>query len=297
MADQIDNVQDPAFVREQYASQDNANALAFPIIPSTAVTSINGITGPTVTLAGGTSGFSYAPGGSTLTLVGPLTAKGDIYTRTNAVGIRQAVGSDGQVLTADSGQTTGIKWATPTTGTVTHTGALTANQLVIGNGTDDIKVLGSAGTTVQVLHGNAGGAPTFAAVSLTADVSGVLPVANGGVDQAAWTSWTPTLTPDGGTINSSSTACFYQQQGKTVHVRGSITLTTVTAGSGGLNASLPVTAKDAGFAFSGTESNATANSLSIYGASTTAMRIWFYNTTTVLTSGKVITFAGVYEAA
>lgn len=64
-------------------------------------------------------------------------------------------------------------------GTVTHTaGALVANQLVIGNALADLKTLGSLGTTTTVLHGNAGGPPTFGAVSLTADVSGVLPVAN-----------------------------------------------------------------------------------------------------------------------
>ena len=36
------------------------------------------------------------------------------------------------------------------------------------------------GTTTTVLHGNAAGNPSWAAVSLTADVSGTLPVANGG---------------------------------------------------------------------------------------------------------------------
>lgn len=62
------------------------------------------------------------------------------------------------------------------TGTVTHTaGALTLNQLVVGNGAADIAVLGTLGTTTTVLHGNAAGAPTFGAVSLTADVSGTLP--------------------------------------------------------------------------------------------------------------------------
>lgn len=38
----------------------------------------------------------------------------------------------------------------------------------------------AAGTSTTVLHGNASGAPTFGAVSLTADVSGTLPIANGG---------------------------------------------------------------------------------------------------------------------
>ncbi len=66
-------------------------------------------------------------------------------------------------------------------GTVTHTaGNLTANAVVLGNAVADITVLGSLGTTTTVLHGNAAGAPTFGAVSLTADVSGTLPLANGG---------------------------------------------------------------------------------------------------------------------
>lgn len=66
-------------------------------------------------------------------------------------------------------------------GTVTHTvGALTANALVVGNGAADTDVLASLGTTTTVLHGNAAGRPTYGAVALAADVSGLLPVANGG---------------------------------------------------------------------------------------------------------------------
>jgi hypothetical protein len=66
-------------------------------------------------------------------------------------------------------------------GTVTHTvGALTANALVLGNGGADTVILGSLGTTTTLLHGNAAGAPTYGAVVLTTDVSGILPGANGG---------------------------------------------------------------------------------------------------------------------
>ena len=66
-------------------------------------------------------------------------------------------------------------------GTVTHTaGALTANAVVVGNTAGDIKVLASLGTTTTVLHGNAAGLPTFGSVVLTTDVSGILPIANGG---------------------------------------------------------------------------------------------------------------------
>lgn len=42
------------------------------------------------------------------------------------------------------------------------------------------------GTTTTVLHGNAAGNASFGAVSLTADVSGILPVANGGTGQGTY---------------------------------------------------------------------------------------------------------------
>lgn len=64
---------------------------------------------------------------------------------------------------------------------------LTANRIVIGGGASPITVLGSLGTTTTVLHGNAAGAPTFGAVSLTADVTGTLPVGNGGTGNTTGT--------------------------------------------------------------------------------------------------------------
>ena len=65
-------------------------------------------------------------------------------------------------------------------------GALTQYALVIGGGAGAAPtVVASVGTTTTVLHGNASGAPTFGAVSLTADVSGTLPIANGGTNSTA----------------------------------------------------------------------------------------------------------------
>jgi hypothetical protein len=61
--------------------------------------------------------------------------------------------------------------------------ALSGSTIIISNGTGIVQ--GAAGTATTVLHGNAGGAPTYSAVSLTADVSGTLPVANGGTGQAS----------------------------------------------------------------------------------------------------------------
>jgi hypothetical protein len=67
-------------------------------------------------------------------------------------------------------------------------GALTANALLLGGGAGAAPtVLGSLGTTSTVLHGNAAGAPTFGAVALGSDVSGTLPLGNGGTGLTSFT--------------------------------------------------------------------------------------------------------------
>lgn len=84
---------------------------------------------------------------------------------------------------------------TPVTGTVnsggipyfntqtqmSSSGVLGIHQLVLGGGVGLApNTLGTLGTGTQVLHGNATGNPTWSAVALGADVSGILPLANGG---------------------------------------------------------------------------------------------------------------------
>jgi len=59
------------------------------------------------------------------------TTKGDIFVATgNATLVRQGVGSNGQVLTANSAQADGVEWATPSSGSMTllHTIALSTTS-------------------------------------------------------------------------------------------------------------------------------------------------------------------------
>lgn len=82
----------------------------------------------------------------------PLTTKGDLYTFTT-VNARLGVGSDGQVLIADSAQTAGIKW-----GSVTGTGTVTSVSVVTANG--------FAGTVAT--------STSTPAITLTTSITGVL---------------------------------------------------------------------------------------------------------------------------
>jgi hypothetical protein len=98
------------------------------------------------------------------TLISGLATSGANSNITSLSGLTTPL-STGQGGTGQSSNFTqyGVVYA-PTTTTLGNTGA---------------------GTTTTVLHGNAAGAPTYGAVSLTTDVTGTLPIANGGTNGTA----------------------------------------------------------------------------------------------------------------
>lgn len=112
-----------------------------------------------------------------------LTTKGDVYVATAASTIaRQAVGTDGQILTSDSAQTNGIKWADPaaaptSSSEITNcsfTTSVAANALTValkdGGGSDP-----SAGSPCKIGFRHATiTTGTYAQVSATAATSVVV---------------------------------------------------------------------------------------------------------------------------
>ena len=150
-------------------------------ISNTGVTSIQGETGDVTFDAGdgidvtGTTITNTDAGSAQNIFKNVITPDGTtISAATNNDTINFAAGS-GIDITGDSGSNT-ITITSNASGTLsglTTNGVLYATDATDATSTDE-------GPTGTVLHGNTGGAPSFSAIDLTADVTGVLPYGNGG---------------------------------------------------------------------------------------------------------------------
>lgn len=104
----------------------------------------------TKALAGDGTFRTFGGGGSS-----PLTTKGDLYGH-STVDARIPVGANGQVLTADSAQALGVKWATPFASPLTTKGDLYTHSTVdarLGVGSDGQVLIASSAASMGLVWG------------------------------------------------------------------------------------------------------------------------------------------------
>lgn len=156
---------------------------------STLATGYMKVTTGTGTITSQAVPIPVADGGTGAT---SFTTNGIIYKGATALA-STAAGTTGTILKGNTGAAPtfgAISLTADVTGTLpvenggTEATSFTSNGVLYGNATGAIQVT-AAGASNTVLHGNTGVAPSYSAVSLTADVTGTLPIARGGTNNSS----------------------------------------------------------------------------------------------------------------
>ena len=212
-----------------------------------------GTNGQVLTAASGqTTGLQWAtPTDTTKVPLSTVTAKGDLIAATASGAVSNlAVGTNGQVLTADSAQATGAKWADGPAATLTTTGDLlyasaanTPARLAVGSNTQYLTSNGTiptwtaapaSGSLTQLTTGSLAGSASVAISSISQSYKKLVLQVQGWYD-AGYT--TPRFTVNGSSATSYAyTANALNSTAFAGNTSGASYINGFVAGNGGANA-------------------------------------------------------------
>ena len=158
----------------------------------------------TLSLSGGGSGTVTSIATAGLLAGGTITSSGTITTNMNTgklVGRSTAGSGVMEEITVGSGLSLSAGTLSATGGGGGVSSISVTSPITSTGGTTPSIGMVNQGTSTTVLHGNAAGNPTFGAVVLTTDVSGTLPIANGGTGLTAVGANNTVLTSNGSTAS------------------------------------------------------------------------------------------------
>lgn len=303
-----DVVNDPTLVYDQY-SQGDTNVENFFVNenlppPSGVVTTVNGIFGPVVNITGGATGLAFSTGANPSALSGTLDVDNGGTGRTtltnhgvvigaaaSPVNVTSA-GTAGQVLTSN-GASADPTFQTGTSGTVTSFSATPTGIFDVANPTTTPALSLDNQSANTVLAGPSSGGATTPAFRALVDAD---------LPQSTWSTYTPTVTAQTGTITTSSaTGRFKQLSGKTMVAEVDVTITAAGTGAGSLLVTLPSNAAAHNYTGSSYEYAATGKNggalilPATFGAGVVAMRD--ASAATYIVSGNSVAATIVYELA
>jgi len=163
-------------------------------------------TASTINIGVGTAAdtINIGTGGTTADAITIGNAVGDLVLNDNNWSINSAgaitttnnISTTGTGTITSAGTLTASNGLTVSSGATTFTGLTTNGGLLYTNGSGVLAQMASSGTSTTVLHGNAAGAPSYSSVALATDVSGTLPIANGGTGQTTAVAAFDALSPN-----------------------------------------------------------------------------------------------------
>ena len=212
-------------------------------------------------------------------------------------------GTTGQVLAKASNTDLDYSWTTPQVGDIT---AVTAGTGISGGGTSGAVTITNSMATEIAAKGDlivGTGSQTFDNLTIGSDYGFLQALSTEATgmrwNNLAWTSYTPTVTPETGSGYTMSGSGYYTQIGKLCIANFSAVVTTNGTGGGKLQMTLPLTARKVanyGCGF-GRENGVTGKMVNAFLVTSTLAKLSYYDDSYVGANGVNVQGVLIYEVA